>query len=135
MLETLRMLGARPAAIALLIALGALAVFHVLMLLGVLPPEIAWGGRGADSEASLQALEAVGLIVTLVFAAVVAAKAGFLGTARTRKAIGLAMWVVFGYFVLNVFTNLVSTSTLERAIFIPVSVVLALLSLRVAVES
>lgn len=122
----------RSAASALLILLGALAVFHVLMLAGALPTNIAWGGRAADSSRTLRALEAVAVVVTLLFAAVVAARVGFIGGPRVRRPARIAMWVVFSYFVLNVFGNVALASGLERAIFTPVSVVVALLALRVA---
>jgi hypothetical protein len=128
------MISARAAANVLLAGLGALAVFHVLMLLGVLPEEMAWGGRAGGSAGSLALLESVGLIVTVLFAAVIAAKAGYLGLQSAGRAVSIAMWVVFGYFVLNVVTNLASTSSLERAIFTPVTVVLALFALRLAVS-
>ena len=39
---------------------------------------------------------------------------------------------MFGYFVLNVFGNVALTSKVERAVFTPVSLVLALLALRLA---
>ena len=117
---------------ATLVVLGALAVFHILMLAEVLPAGIAWGGRAAASPWTLRTLEVVGLAVTLLFAAAVAAKAGFIGGQRTRRLARNGMWVVLGYFVLNVFGNLTSSSGVERAIFTPVSVVVALLALRLA---
>jgi hypothetical protein len=126
------MVSRRSAAIALLVVLGALAVFHVLMLADALPPDIAWGGRAAGSPQMLKTLEAVGLVVTLLFAAVVAANAGFTGGERVRRYTGIAMWLMSGYFALNVVGNLASSSGVERAIFTPVSVVAALLALRLA---
>jgi hypothetical protein len=122
----------RRAATTLLIILGALAVFHVLMLAGALPAGIAWGGQAAESPETLRALEAVGLVVTVLFAAVVAAKAGFVGGDRVRRPARIGMWVMFAYFVLNVVGNLAFASGLERAIFTPVSVIVALLALRLA---
>jgi len=123
----------RTAANVLLAGLGVLVIFHALMILGVLPADIAWGGR-ADAAGNVVLLEVVGLVVTLLFAAVVAAKAGYLGARPAGRLVTVAMWIVFGYFVLNVAGNLVSTSSLERAIFTPVSAILALLALRVAMS-
>ena len=128
------MISERPAAIVLLVILGALAVFHVVMLAGALPVGIAWGGQASSSRETLMVLETVGLVVTVLFAAVVGAKVGFIGGTRFRGAARIGMWVMSGYFVLNVVGNLASTSGLERMIFTPVSVVVALLALRLAVE-
>jgi len=49
--------GVRFSGIALLILLGALAVFHILMLSEALPDDIVWGGRTSGSEHSLVMLE------------------------------------------------------------------------------
>jgi hypothetical protein len=103
------------------------------MLAGALPTGIAWGGQAVGSPKTLRTLEIVGIVVTLLFASVVCAKAGFIGAGRLRRPARIAMWVVFGYFVLNVVGNLASTSGLERAIFTPVSIVVAMLALRMAV--
>jgi len=125
---------ARTGGVALLVILGALAVFHILMLFGALPGEIAWGGQAAGSPGTLRILETVGLVVTLLFAAAVAAKAGLIGGPVLRRPAGIAMWVVFAYFVLNALGNLASMSGVERAVFTPVSLVAALLALRLALE-
>lgn len=127
-------ISAKAAANALLVALGALAVFHVLMLLGIMPASMVWGGRAASSTESLVVLEVVGLSVTGLFAAVVAAKIGYLKAPRLRRVITVSTWVVFGYFVFNILGNLVSSSPLEKGIFTPVSVVLSILALRLAIE-
>jgi len=129
------MIGEKSAATVLLVILGALAVFHTVMLAGALPAGIAWGGQVSGSRQALRALEVAALVVTLLFAGVVGAKVGFIGGARLRRAARIGMWVIFGYFVLNVVGNLASTSGLERMIFTPVGVVVALLALRLAVEN
>ncbi|MBU1701805.1 MAG: hypothetical protein KJ970_15110 [Candidatus Eisenbacteria bacterium] len=129
-----RVLGARAAANGLLIGLGGLAVFHALLLLGVLPASIAWGGRADDASHSFLLLELVGFTVIAFFAVIVAAKIGYLKVGRFRRVVRVGVWVVFGYFSLNVLSNLASMSGLERAIFTPVSVVLSLLAFRLAIE-
>ena len=128
------MITARAAANALLAALAALALFHVFMLSGVMPADMAWGGRAADSGQGLIVLEVVALIVTLLFAAIVAARIGYVGAPRLARVAQIGMWVVFVYFLLSILGNLASTSALERAIFTPISIVLAVLALRVAIE-
>ena len=126
------MIGSRTAAIALLIALGGLFVFHAFMLAGLLPADMAWGGRTGGSERDLIVLETIGLVVTALFGAIVAVKAGFMGRTRRGRVVDVAMWIVCAYFTLNILGNATSGSARERAIFTPVSVVLALLALRLA---
>ena len=118
----------RTTAVALLIGLTALAVFHVLLILGVLPADIAWGGRADRSSPSFLVLEIIGLLVIALFAAVVAAKAGYLKLPGPRRIVDVGVWVVGLYFALNTVGNLASMSGLERAIFTPVSLVLSVLA-------
>lgn len=81
------MISARAAARFLLVGLGALAVFHLSVLVGVVPAELVWGGRAAGSPGSVRLLEVVGIVVTALFAAVVAAKAGYLRPRPPGKAV------------------------------------------------
>ena len=79
-------------------------------------------------------LETVSLVVTAVFAFIVVLRVGYLTVPRLRGAAKVGMWVVFGYFVLNVLGNLASASLAETLVFTPVAVLLALLALRLAIE-
>ena len=126
------LISARTAGRVLLVGLGLLAAFHVLVLTRVLPGSAVWGGRAADTPDNLVLLEVTGLAVTLLFALVVALKLRALGATEPRRPIDIGVWVIFGYFLLNTLGNLASVSSLEKAVFTPVSLVLALLSLRLA---
>ena len=44
----------------------------------------------------------------------------------------VAMWVIFGYFVLGIVMNAISRSKPERNLMVPVSIVLAVLSFLIA---
>ena len=44
----------------------------------------------------------------------------------------IAMWVVFAYFVLGIVLNAASRSKAERAVMVPVTIVLAVLSFAIA---
>ncbi len=128
------MVSKRVPANILLACLGALAVFHVLVLLGVVPDEMVWGGRATGPDANLFVLESVALVVTFLFAGIVAAKAEYFGPAMTGKLVTVAMWFVFGYFTFGILANLMSSSSLERLIFTPVNLILAILSLRLSMS-
>jgi hypothetical protein len=128
----MRLLEARTAANVLLVGLGLLAVFHVFVLSGAAPGDMVWGGTADGLSGRLVVLETVGLTVTLLFALLVAAKAGYIRAAGLRRPARIGMWIVFAFFVVNVLGNLASTSTLEKVVFTPVSVVMALFSLRLA---
>ena len=126
------LVSARTSGRILLAGLGLLAAFHALVLARVLPGSAVWGGQAADNPGNLILLEATGLAVTLLFALVVALKLRALHSCEPRRPIDVGVWVVFGYFLLNTLGNLASVSSVEKAVFTPVSLVLALLALRLA---
>jgi hypothetical protein len=117
----------------LLGALGLLAVFHVLVLLSVIPADIVWGGAIRNSTTSLIPLEMISLLVTLFFAVVIAAKAGYIKATRFQVAINIGVWVVFAILLLSMAANFASGVAFENLIFAPVAVVLAFCAYRLAI--
>jgi hypothetical protein len=118
----------------LLGALGLLAVFHILVLLRVIPADIVWGGAIQDSTTSLFALEMISLFVTLLFAVVIAAKAGYIKAFRFQTAVNIGVWVVFAILLLSMIGNFASGVAFENLIFAPIAVLLAFCAFRLAIE-
>ena len=117
----------------ILTILGCMAVFHLLVIDGTLPGDMVWGGKAVESEHDLLLMEVVSVFVSLLFMLVIAAKAGYILKGQT-KPVNTAVWVVAVYFSLNIVGNLLSGSDLERIIFTPVAIVLAVLSFVLAVK-
>jgi hypothetical protein len=118
----------------LLISLVLLAIFDILILLNVLTSNIVWGGQIKDSATNLLALEVIALFVTFVFAIIIAAKMDYIQAGKFKKAAGIGIWVIFAYLILNTVGNLASGISAESLIFAPITLVLALCALRLAVE-
>jgi hypothetical protein len=118
----------------LLGSLGLLAVFHILVLLRVIPAGIVWGGAIQNSTTSLFSLEMISLLVTLLFAVVIAAKAGYIKVSRFQAAVNIGIWVVFAILLLSMVANFASGVAVENLIFAPIAVILAFCAYRLAVE-
>jgi len=117
----------------LLGSLGLLAVFHILVLLSIIPADIVWGGAMQNSTTSLFPLEMISLFVTLLFAVVIAAKAGYIKAFRFQTAVNIGVWVVFGILLLSMVANFASGVAFENLIFAPITVVLAFCAYRLAI--
>ena len=126
-----RLIDARVAATVLLIGLAALAVFHILAMIGLVPADMVWGGR---AEGNVFAMELSALLVALLFGLLVAVRTGDVVAPGLRRVARIGMWVMVVFFTLSIIGNLASTSSLERAIFTPLSVILAVMALRLALE-
>jgi hypothetical protein len=120
--------------IILLILLVLLTVFHLLILSGVIPPDIVWGGQAKNPSADITAMETVAVIVTLIFIGIVLLKMGYVKLKKFTVGVKIGSWIVFGYLVFNTFTNFASAAAIETAIFAPVTAIMAFCALRVALE-
>ena len=129
-----KLISTRLAGNLLLGSLGLLAVFHILVLLRVLPADIVWGGAIQNSTKNLVPLETISLVVTLLFAVVIAAKAGFIKAFRFQTAVNIGIWVVFAILLLSMLANFASGVAFENLIFAPIAVVLAFCAYRLAIE-
>ena len=130
-----KLISAKMAGNILLVCLGLLSIFHILVLLRVIPSDIVWGGQIGGSSSNLYMLELISLIVTFVFMAVIVMKVDNIKTGKPKKVISVAVWVIFAYMLLNTIGNLASGVSFENMIFAPISLVLAFFALRLAIEN
>src|SRR6185436_8667087 len=83
----------------LLSSLGLLLVFHILVLLKILPATILWGGQA--TSANLAMLEFIALVVTIFFGLVIAAKTGYIKPGKFSGVVNVLTWVIFIFRLLN----------------------------------
>jgi hypothetical protein len=92
-----------------------------------------WGGRLKDA-AQMRRFETVSILTNAVMMAVVAIRGGYLPVRIPARIITIALWLMVALFVLNTLGNLASVNRWERFIFTPLTGVLALLCLRLAIR-
>lgn len=122
----------RLVAIITLALLALTTVFHMLVITGIIPYSIVWGGRLTDMSQVI-VFEAVSLLINLIIGYIVLVRGGYIATSRPR-VIQAGIWIVCFLFILNTVGNLFSASSLERAIFTPLTLLLALLTYRLALR-
>jgi hypothetical protein len=111
-----------------------LLVMHLLVLLGVIPSSILWGGQVNDDGSNLLALEIIAIALTLVFAGLSALKIMSLKSVGSKLWINIGVWIVFAYLVLNTVGNFASGISAETLIFGPITILMAFFALRLAIE-
>jgi hypothetical protein len=129
-----KLISAKLAGNILLVSFGLLTVFHVLVLLRVVPSNIVWGGQIGGLPNNLLTLEIVSLLMTVVFAMVIAAKTNYIKASKLKGVITIGVWIIFAYLILNTVGNLVSAVSFENLIFAPITLILAFLAFRLAIE-
>ena len=117
----------------LLIILSLIIVFHVLVLTGIIPFEIVWGGRLKTQEQMLK-FEAASIFINLVMVGIVSLKTGLLKAPVSPFFIRVCLWAMFALFLLNTLGNLASVNAFEKMVFTPLTLLLALFSLRLVLS-
>jgi hypothetical protein len=72
--------------------------------------------------------------VTALFLLTVAAKIDYIQAGKLSGAVNIGVWLIFAYLVLNTLGNLASGISFEKLIFAPITIILALCALRLAIE-
>ncbi|HET6671863.1 MAG TPA: hypothetical protein VFG92_00670 [Agromyces sp.] len=119
------------AAIALCAILAILAVFQLALIFGAPIGQFAWGGQHRVLPMKLRIGSAVSIVIYAIIALLALDRAGLVDVVPEVVST-VAMWVVFAYFVLGIGMNAISRSKPERYVMTPLSAVLAVLSLLVA---
>lgn len=127
-----KLISARLAGNILLASLGVLLVFHILVLLKIVPADMIWGGQ--SNAGNLVMLEIIALVVTFFFGVVVAAKTGYIKTGSLAGVVNFLVWVIFVFLLLNTLGNLASGVSAENFIFAPITLILAFCAFRLAIE-
>ncbi|WP_169580891.1 hypothetical protein [Microbacterium thalassium] len=120
-----------PFALALTVVLVLLALFQLALILGAPLGRYAWGGQHRVLPARLRVGSAVSILIYALIALIAWDRVGAIELFGEPFA-EIAMWVIFGYFVLGIFLNAASRSKPERLVMVPVAVVLAVLSFFIA---
>jgi hypothetical protein len=129
-----KLISTRLAGNILLVCFGLLVVFHVLVVNKIVPSHMVWGGRFADSSSQLFLYEIIALLVLILFMLLIASKIGYFKVFKSEKALNVCIWVIFVYMLLNFLGNLASPVSAEKWIFAPLTLIMAVLVLRMAVE-
>lgn len=117
----------------LLIALSLLVAFHILILAGVIPFKIVWGDRLKDKSQML-VFETASAIINLIMLAIVGIYAGILKVKINSLVIKIMLCIMVGLSTLNTIGNLLSNNNFEKMVFTPVTVILLIFSLRLALS-
>ncbi|MFS2241227.1 hypothetical protein [Microbacterium sp. OR16] len=120
-----------PFAVALAVILALVAVFQIALAAGAPWGRFAWGGSHQVLPTRLRVGSAVSVLIYAVIAATAFTRVGAVQLLPKDLAV-VAMWVVVGYFTLGILMNAASRSRPERLAMVPTTVVLAVLSLLIA---
>lgn len=126
-------LSVRAASFGLLSVLALIVIFYLIVLVGILPYEIVWGGRLEDSSQMI-VFEILSITLNLFMLFVVGVRAGFVMQRTNPLVIKSCLWLMAILFIVNTIGNLFSINQWEKMIFTPITIMLTIFSLRLALS-
>ena len=118
----------------LLILLSLFLLLHFIILLKIIPYNLIWGGR-LKSDTEMYRFEIFSILINALFIIVILAQAEFWMSNIPNKVITFALWLMTGLFLLNTLGNVISKNKIERLVFTPITILLAIFSLVLALTN
>jgi hypothetical protein len=118
----------------LLILLSMFLVLHFIILLKLIPYNLVWGGR-LKSDKEMYRFEIFSILINSLFVIVILVQGSFLAIDMPKKIINYALWTMTGLFLLNTLGNVTSKNKLEQRFFTPITILLAIFSLILALSN
>ena len=116
---------ARIGAVVATVLLGAVIAFQLALIAGAPWGALTQGGRSDGAlDASGRAFAAVSVVILGCFALALLGRVGWGPLRRRRRLASVGSWIAVAYGVVAVLLNAATPSATERAIWLPVSVVL-----------
>lgn len=118
----------------LLILLSLLLLLHLIILLKLIPYHLVWGGR-LKSDKEMYRFEIFSILINALFVVVILVQGNFLTIDIPNKLITYALWIMTGLFLLNTLGNVTSKNKLEQMLFTPITILMAIFSLILALSN
>lgn len=112
--------------------MGLTIIFHILILTGVIPYDITWGGR-LKTHADMIRFETVSVLINITVILIVAAHMRWLPFRIDRRTTRLAMWLMVVMFSVNTLGNLFAQTLMEKSFGI-LTLLLAICCIRLAID-
>ena len=92
----------------------AVTVFHLCILLKIIPYDITWGGR-LTNDTEMYVFETFSIGLNLILGLALLIKGNFIKQFLPIKVVNVALWVFLVLFALNTVGNLVAKTNFEKA--------------------
>ena len=93
--------------------LFSVIVFHICIMLRIIPYDIAWGGR-LTNDAEMYVFETISILINLFLCCVLLMKGDFIIFKFSDKIVKVILWTFFGLFVLNTVGNIFAKTNFEK---------------------
>jgi hypothetical protein len=93
--------------------LFSVILFHICIIVKIIPYNIAWGGR-LTNDNEMYVFESISILINLFLSWLLLMKGEFVQFKFPNKTINLILWIFFGLFILNTVGNLFAKTNFEK---------------------
>ncbi|MEP6627321.1 MAG: hypothetical protein ABJA32_05020 [Ginsengibacter sp.] len=113
--------------------LSVVLVFHILILIKIIPYAIVWAGKISSLE-QMRKLEVVSILVNSFSIIILMLKVGYIKNKIPKNIFNVIIWLLVILFGLNTIGNLFAVSRFEVYFFTPLTFVSTILCLRIVLN-
>lgn len=92
----------------------AVILFHLAVIVRVIPYAIAWGGR-LQNDSEMYVFEAISILVNLFLALILLIKGNYITSRLKDKTIDRILWIFLALFALNTVGNIFAKTIIEKS--------------------
>lgn len=93
--------------------LVAVILFHLCIMIKIVPYEISWGGR-LKNDSEMYVFETISIIINLFLFLILLIKGKYLREYISMKIVNITLWIFFVLFVLNTVGNIFAKTYFEK---------------------
>ena len=92
----------------------AVIIFHLCIIIKIIPYEITWGGR-LQNDSEMYIFEIISIMINLFLGFVLLMNAGYIKPYFKQSLINIILWIFFILFVLNTIGNILAKTNFEKS--------------------
>jgi hypothetical protein len=97
----------------MLLLISAVTIFHLSILLKIVPYQITWGGR-LKNDTEMYMFESVSILINLFLILTLLIKGYYIKGMFSSRIVNIILWAFFMLFGLNTIGNLFANTTFEK---------------------
>ncbi|RYM34913.1 hypothetical protein ERX46_05930 [Brumimicrobium glaciale] len=93
--------------------LTAITIFHICILLKIIPYDIAWGGR-LQNDQEMYVFESISILVNLFLIWILLMRGNLVKFKFSNRIVNIILWIFFVIFILNTIGNVFAKTNFEK---------------------
>lgn len=91
----------------------SIILFHIFIILKIIPYHIAWGGR-LKNDVEMYVFEFISIFINVFISWILVMKGNIVKCKFSDKTLNIILWIFFAIFILNTIANIFAQTIFEK---------------------